>query len=581
MNQLYENPINDYQFKTISLNRQLILPKDNNKSIFKNESLKKTILIKKCLLKGKTDLFKNEMNNNDMNSILSNDNSFGKSNSFNLNPFNKSKILGQFNSAQSNNTLLPGTKFIELRSLLHTPRNSLKNFFPQKTAITKKSNKFKINQSEDIKKSLLKGMKGSFSDTNFSYVNILRYNDFVKIDKINKARSYKKNMNNYELSNLSVSETIKNNFLKDKNGMFLYNNKYVNEYWSFRKKYDAKYFIKENKKKKSKKEILEYFNKLKSKILNENKLIRKKIKSSYTDLENKKNEINYQSSIINTPREFKKIFYNYNKQRAKKENIKTNIIINESKDPNAKKYTFPRKNLISQNINENNHTHMAIDRIDKLYHDLLVFNLPDLDNKVYIRKLLYDVFIEFKNMLLLSMAKNRDINLDKTGLDLDSFYNCNTKINQQGMILAKKLFQVFNNKSNNKYLSLENYVNGMLTLKNSSREDKLDLFFEILDEKSKGYMTYDDIYKFGIISLQKISFNFETMEAFNREKSKGKNIDIKIIETLADYFSRMIFKLVNIDIKDNIPLKLLKKMIIQGGEQADYVEFLFGSGNFV
>ena len=92
MNQLYENPINDYQFKTISLNRQLILPKDNNKSIFKNESLKKTILIKKCLLKGKTDLFKNEINNNDMNSILSNDNSFGKSNSFNLNPFNSYNI---------------------------------------------------------------------------------------------------------------------------------------------------------------------------------------------------------------------------------------------------------------------------------------------------------------------------------------------------------------------------------------------------------------------------------------------------------------------------------------------------------
>ena len=120
---------------------------------------------------------------------------------------------------------------------------------------------------------------------------------------------------------------------------------------------------------------------------------------------------------------------------------------------------------------------MAIDRIDKLYHDLLVFNLPDLDNKVYIRKLLYDVFIEFKNMLLLSMAKNRDINLDKTGLDLDSFYNCNTKINQQGMILAKKLFQVFNNKSNNKYLSLENNVNGILKLKNKSRENKLNLLY--------------------------------------------------------------------------------------------------------
>ena len=52
------------------------------------------------------------------------------------------------------------------------------------------------------------------------------------------------------------------------------------------------------------------------------------------------------------------------------------------------------------------------------------------------------------------------------------------------------------------------------------------------------------------------------------------------MENLADYFTRMIFKLVNIDIKKNIPLKLLKKMIIQGGEQADYIEFLFGSGKF-
>ena len=52
------------------------------------------------------------------------------------------------------------------------------------------------------------------------------------------------------------------------------------------------------------------------------------------------------------------------------------------------------------------------------------------------------------------------------------------------------------------------------------------------------------------------------------------------MENLADYFTRMIFKLVNIDIKKNIPLKLLKKMIIQGGDQADYIEFLFGSGKF-
>ena len=207
--------------------------------------------------------------------------------------------------------------------------------------------------------------------------------------------------------------------------------------------------------------------------------------------------------------------------------------------------------------------------------------MPDLDNKIYIRKLLYDIFIEFKNMLLLSMAKNRNINLEKNCLDLDSFYNCNTKVNQQGLIVAKKLFNVFNNKSDNKYLSLENYVNGMLILKDSSRENKLNLFFDMLDENSKGYMTYDDIYKFGVISLQKITFNFESIDDYNKAKNNKNNMDIKIIETLADYFSRMIFKLVNIDIKGHIPLELLKKFVLQGGEQADNIEFLFGSGNFV
>ena len=154
-------------------------------------------------------------------------------------------------------------------------------------------------------------------------------------------------------------------------------------------------------------------------------------------------------------------------------------------------------------------------------------------------------------------------------------------MNQQGLIVAKKLFNVFNNKSGNKYLSLENYVNGMLILKDSSRENKLNLFFDMLDENSKGYMTYDDIYKFGVISLQKITFNFESIDDYNKAKNNKNNMDIKIIETLADYFSRMIFKLVNIDIKGHIPLELLKKFVLQGGEQADNIEFLFGSGNFV
>ena len=583
MNHLSENIINDYKSKIISINKQIKLPNDN-KSIFQNDIFNKTVRIKRTLLKKKKEISKNNnINNNDINTIFSNDNSLRNSNSFNLNNFNKSKILGASNSTQNNKILTKSTKYVDLKSIfINSPRNtSSNNFFPKKISNIKKHYMIKSNQNENFKSSLLKRNKGLLNNR-FSYSNILRYNDFIKFDKINKAKFINSDTNNNETSKSSMTERVKSSFLKDQNGMYLYKNKYINEYFSFIKKYDLNQFIKERRQRKTKKEIFDYFNKLKTNFLKENNIIRKKIKSSYSSLENKKNEINYKNSIINSSKEFRKIFISFNKERAKNEKIKTNIYLNESKNPNAEKYdNLDNETISCKYINDNNVTHYAIDKIDKIYHDLLVFNLPDLDNKIYIRKLLYDIFIEFKNMLLLSMAKNRNINLEKNCLDLDSFYNCNTKVNQQGLIVAKKLFNVFNNKSDNKYLSLENYVNGMLILKDSSRENKLNLFFDMLDENSKGYMTYDDIYKFGVISLQKITFNFESIDDYNKAKNNKNNMDIKIIETLADYFSRMIFKLVNIDIKGHIPLELLKKFVLQGGEQADNIEFLFGSGNFV
>ena len=583
MNHLSENIINDYKSKIISINKQIKLPNDN-KSIFQNDIFNKTVRIKRTLLKKKKEISKNNnINNNDINTIFSNDNSLRNSNSFNLNNFNKSKILGTSNSTQNNKILTKSTKYVDLKSIfINSPRNtSSNNFFPKKISNIKKRCVVKNNQNKNFKSSLLKRNKGLLNNR-FSYSNILRYNDFIKFDKINKAKSINSDTNNNETSKSSMTERVKSSFLKDQNGMYLYKNKYINEYFSFIKKYDLNQFIKERRQRKTKKEIFDYFNKLKTNFLKENNIISKKIKSSYSSLENKKNEINYKNSIINSSKEFRKIFISFNKERAKNEKIKTNIYLNESKNPNAEKYdNLDNETISCKYINDNNVTYYAINKIDKIYHDLLVFNLPDLDNKIYIRKLLYDIFIEFKNMLLLSMAKNRNINLEKNCLDLDSFYNCNTKVNQQGLIVAKKLFNVFNNKSDNKYLSLENYVNGMLILKDSSRENKLNLFFDMLDENSKGYMTYDDIYKFGVISLQKITFNFESIDDYNKAKNNKNNMDIKIIETLADYFSRMIFKLVNIDIKGHIPLELLKKFVLQGGEQADNIEFLFGSGNFV
>ena len=140
MNHLSENIINDYKSKIISINKQIKLPNDN-KSIFQNDIFNKTVRIKRTLLKKKKEISKNNnINNNDINTIFSNDNSLRNSNSFNLNNFNKSKILGTSNSTQNNKILTKSTKYVDLKSIfINSPRNtSSNNFFPKKISNIKK-----------------------------------------------------------------------------------------------------------------------------------------------------------------------------------------------------------------------------------------------------------------------------------------------------------------------------------------------------------------------------------------------------------------------------------------------------------
>ena len=579
MSSILDSIINDTFIKLKPLNKQIIFHNDDNN--FRIDSRIRRDKSKKLWTNNKFIKNKGFKINSDSNSIIL-QNKFNN-NSFYLKDINNSNFENPIDISKNNKTVISNMKYIDLKSLFNNSKKSLSNNI-NKAKISNIKRK-SLNQNDKIQKMkryLLKSKKPSSVNHHPSFKNFQRYIDFLKFEKINKATSIKNSLyNSDDISKLNFSQEIKNNFIKDKFGIYLYKNKYMNEHFSLVKKCDKNVLFNDEKKKESKQDLINYFNKLKKNFLEENKQIRKKVKSSYSSLEAKQKIINLSKKKINTPTGFRKIYFSFNKKRAEKENILTNLYINESKNPKTKTFYFGEKVETSKIINKENIAGLAVKKINKLYHDLLIFKLPNLDENFYIRKLLYDVFIEFKNMLLLSMMKNKDINLYKNGLDFESFYNCNTKINQQGQILAKRLFNLFNNKSNDKYISLENYVNGMLKLKNSNKENKLNLFFDMLDENSKGFMTYDDIYKFGIISLQKITLNLETMDDFEKaKKDKNNHKSISVIENLADFFSKMIFKLVNIDIKEKIPLKLLKKMIIQGGEQADYIEFLFGSGNF-
>ena len=61
--------------------------------------------------------------------------------------------------------------------------------------------------------------------------------------------------------------------------------------------------------------------------------------------------------------------------------------------------------------NSKNITYIAQKKFDKLFHDLLTLQMIKLSNEKFIRRVLCDIFIEFKNLFLLSMMKNKDIDI--------------------------------------------------------------------------------------------------------------------------------------------------------------------------
>ena len=350
------------------------------------------------------------------------------------------------------------------------------------------------------------------------------------------------------------------------------------------------------------------FNKLKQLIEQDNDLMNKQISARLKRLEETKEKYKLERPNEDTEEGLEKLFEKYNTKRAKEKNIKTNLSLKKKEDNNSlinigtkeksdfyMKYRFnnilmdtkgnPR--LLLKLEEEKNRPEKITDfeiatlanranrKVEKCFPDLCAFNLPKVlrQNKEYNLKLLYDVFIEFKSLLKCGMVHNKNLNLDKQGIDFDTFFNCNTKINQQGIALSKKIFKAFNNKTNINYMSWQNYFEGMMKIKDQNIDNKLDLFFQILDENGDGSFDYNEVYNLSLISLQRV---------IPPDKNYGKLEDDKenITHILAEFLTKFVFELCGIETDGDIPIDLLRAKMDEKNEQSDYLEFFLCADNF-
>lgn len=240
------------------------------------------------------------------------------------------------------------------------------------------------------------------------------------------------------------------------------------------------------------------------------------MKKKNIDIKNKYREIviknNKKRINENTDEGIADLVDKYNLERAKKYNINikkqdekktkeegqekaTNLMIAflerlklfrfEASDDLDENALYDSEKLSQKYINKNKkaveNIHYQINYgVEKFYPDLISFNMPRI-LKSYPRlkrKELYEIFIQYKTLMKISIALNKSMKVLKLGLDFDTFTNGVPQMAKESEELAKKIFETINERGNN-YLTWDEFMKGMLTIKSNHISDKIDMFFRV------------------------------------------------------------------------------------------------------
>ena len=137
----------------------------------------------------------------------------------------------------------------------------------------------------------------------------------------------------------------------------------------------------------------------------------------------------------------------------------------------------------------------------------------------------------------------------------------------QGKTQVLKLYNTLN-KLNTDYLNWEEFMQGMLSMKSNNISDKIDIFFHVIDSDGNGLLSFDEVYEISKKSLMRTLGD------------KNDNNDDEVVNSLASYFTNLIFKLVDMDIDQEIPMNKIKEKILERQSAAEYLEMLICADSF-
>lgn len=390
------------------------------------------------------------------------------------------------------------------------------------------------------------------------------FNETNKIFEIENAKNYSNENDlfldeNFSENSIELNFNYNRNYKKKINKIKYLNDSSFTDGINYFTKEEFEYFSEdENKKKLNNYKFL-------SSILSNNL-------KKYTNYLFNKNKTEKESFINSRPNENTKnglikliSIYNKNIQKKSLYKIKVNPYYFKDKINNSNKIRIetekfyglnPFQEFLKRNLKNLSSSQFQSDYLtEKNFPYVASFNLPLLMKHFpkLKRKEIFSVYVDYKTLLKFYISLNKDYDKIEKGIDFDTFFNCNPSMKYQGKILAKKIFHGLNN--NKKFLNFEEFLKGLVTMKFDTIENKLDLFMRIIDADHNGKMAFEEVFELSKISLERFFKNKDS----NKEEEKEQNY---IIFELADYFAKLIFDIMDIDLNKEIEIDSIKRKIM-------------------
>ncbi|KAM3130325.1 hypothetical protein pb186bvf_017538 [Paramecium bursaria] len=191
-----------------------------------------------------------------------------------------------------------------------------------------------------------------------------------------------------------------------------------------------------------------------------------------------------------------------------------------------------------------------IHNLHSINKELFIQNIPKLLKKTnFSRFELHHTYILYCALQQITSQRYKYYNMDD-GLDFKTYSTGIYQIFMQSEQLAQEIFNKIDFNFSG-FLNWQEFVDLMVVIRAKTLKEKIDLFIKISDTDGNGNLSADEIFK--------LSHSEE------------------FLDMLCEYYTRLIFQVVNVDINDEIPLEQIKEVILSGNEESDLLCMFCGA----